>query len=273
MANHIFNAERTQLHRLATVDADGEQNKHLPAAERRRRNSVNLNEYLLGSRRLKAFPVAMSLIASYISGVTILGTPTEIYNFGTQYWLIVVPIGLMGWIVSTVYLPVYTTLRVTSSYEYLELRFSSTVRTMASLLFVLDEVRPDIETFHCGRPTSPPHCSRSQWGGDVGLPRWNVSMSCLNQILFLPFIIYVPALAFNQVTGINIHLISGIVCVVCIFYTILGGIKAVVCTDAWQVGVMFAAVLVIIVMGTVTLGGPWAVVTEAQRGGRLEFFK
>lgn len=130
-------------YRLVTLDANDEENKAVSAAQRRRRNSINLSEYLLGSRRLRAFPVAMSLIASYISGVTILGTPTEIYNFGTQYWLIVVPIGLMGGIVSTVYLPVYTTLRVTSSYEYLELRFSSTVRTMASALFVLDEVSPD----------------------------------------------------------------------------------------------------------------------------------
>lgn len=60
---------------------------------------------------------------------------------------------------------------------------------------------------------------------------------------------------------------------VCIFYTILGGIKAVVCTDAWQVAVMFVAVLVIIVVGTVTLGGPAAVLTAAQRGGRVELFK
>lgn len=102
--------------------------------------SKSMNEYLLGSRKLKPFPVSMSLIASYISGVTILGTPAEIYNFGTQYWLVVVSIYLMGVTVSYVYLPVFTKLRVGSSYEYLELRFSSTVRTIASTMFVIDEV-------------------------------------------------------------------------------------------------------------------------------------
>lgn len=56
---------------------------------------------------------------SYISGVTILGTPAEIYSFGTQYWLIVIPILLMGFTVSSVYLPVFTTLKVGSSYEVL----------------------------------------------------------------------------------------------------------------------------------------------------------
>jgi solute carrier family 5 (sodium-coupled monocarboxylate transporter), member 8/12 len=79
--------------------------------------SKSMLEYLLGSRKLKSFPVAMSLVASYISGVTVLGTPAEIYNFGTQYWLIIVPILLMGFIVSYVYLPVFCSLKVGSSYE------------------------------------------------------------------------------------------------------------------------------------------------------------
>lgn len=79
--------------------------------------SKSMLEYLLGSRKLKAFPVAMSLVASYISGVTVLGTPAEIYNYGTQYWLIIFPIFLMGFIVSYVYLPVFCSLKVGSSYE------------------------------------------------------------------------------------------------------------------------------------------------------------
>lgn len=54
---------------------------------------------------------------SYISGVTILGTPSEIYNYGTQYWLIIIPIALMGITVSSVYLPVFTSLKIGSSYE------------------------------------------------------------------------------------------------------------------------------------------------------------
>lgn len=43
--------------------------------------------------------------------------------------------------VATVYLPVFTTLKVGSSYEYLERRFNSTVRSIASLMFVIDEVK------------------------------------------------------------------------------------------------------------------------------------
>jgi hypothetical protein len=30
----------------------------------------------------------MSLLASFMSAITILGTPAEIYVYGTQYWII-----------------------------------------------------------------------------------------------------------------------------------------------------------------------------------------
>lgn len=192
--------------------------------------SSSMDEYLLGSRKLKAFPVAMSLVAGYISGVTILGTPSEIYNFGTQYWLIVVPILLMGVAVCTIYLPVFCSLKLNSSYEYLELRFNSSVRSIASVMFVLDE------------------------------------------LFFLPMIIYVPALAFNQVTGFNLYIIGAIVCVVCIFYTLLGGIKAVVFTDAWQVVVMFISVVIVVILGTISIGDPEIIWKRTELGGRIDFF-
>ena len=54
---------------------------------------------------------------SFISGVTILGTPAEIYNFGTQYWITIISIFLSGLIVVLVYLPVFVTLKLNSAYE------------------------------------------------------------------------------------------------------------------------------------------------------------
>uniref|UniRef100_A0A1S4GX53 Sodium-coupled monocarboxylate transporter 1 n=1 Tax=Anopheles gambiae TaxID=7165 RepID=A0A1S4GX53_ANOGA len=192
--------------------------------------SSTIDEYLLGSRKLKAFPVAMSLVAGYISGVTILGTPAEIYNFGTQYWLIVVPIVLTGIAVCTIYLPVFCSLKLNSSYEYLELRFNRHVRSIASVMFVID------------------------------------------QMLFLPMIIYVPALAFNQVTVLNLYMIGAIVSLVCIFYTLLGGIKAVVFTDAWQVVVMFISVVVVVIIGTIAVGGLDVIWERSMEGGRIDFF-
>ncbi|GBP36805.1 Sodium-coupled monocarboxylate transporter 1 [Eumeta japonica] len=78
---------------------------------------VNVRDYLLGGKTMSTFPVAMSLIASYVSGVTILGTPAEIYNYGSEYWLVVVGVALSCLCVATVYLPVFCKLRLSSSYE------------------------------------------------------------------------------------------------------------------------------------------------------------
>ncbi|KAG8232973.1 hypothetical protein J437_LFUL012620, partial [Ladona fulva] len=167
---------------------------------------------------------------SYISGVTVLGTPAEVYFFGTQYWVILVGIACMGVTVAFVYLPVFLQLQISSSYQYLELRFNSAVRTAACVLFIIDE------------------------------------------LLFLPIVLYVPSLAFNQVTGVGLHLIGSIVCAVCIFYTSVGGLKAVVWTDTLQILLMFFSVILVIVIGTINIGGVGEVWKRASDGGRLQLW-
>ncbi|XP_011694864.1 PREDICTED: sodium-coupled monocarboxylate transporter 1-like [Wasmannia auropunctata] len=196
----------------------------------RRAQKSNTEDYLLGGRSLGLFPVSASLVASFISGVTILGTPAEIYNFGTQYWITIISILFSGIVVATVYLPVFTTLQLNSVYEYLEIRFGRAVRILISSIFVFDVV------------------------------------------LYQSIVVYVPALALNQVSGINIHLIGGIVCVVCVFYTVLGGIRAVVWTDALQVGVMIAAVISVAALGTYQMGGVSEIWNRATDANRIEFF-
>ena len=75
------------------------------------------NEYLMAGRSMSSVPVAMSVLASFVSSIAILGTPAEVYTFGFQYWVqsltnfISVPV--MAW----VFLPVFYNLRLTSSYE------------------------------------------------------------------------------------------------------------------------------------------------------------
>lgn len=82
--------------------------------------------------------------------------------------------------------------------------------------------------------------------------------------------IYVPAIAFNQATGVNIHIVTPIVCVVCIFYTCIGGLKAVVWTDVIQTLIMFGAMALVLIKGTLDIGGPGVVWQKAQETARLE---
>lgn len=75
------------------------------------------DEYLVGSRKMPIIPVAFSLIASFISGITFVGLPNEIYSFGIQYLYISFGVMLMGFFMSTFYLPVFHGLNITSTYE------------------------------------------------------------------------------------------------------------------------------------------------------------
>uniref|UniRef100_A0A8D8GXT0 Sodium-coupled monocarboxylate transporter 1 n=1 Tax=Culex pipiens TaxID=7175 RepID=A0A8D8GXT0_CULPI len=86
----------------------------------------------------------------------------------------------------------------------------------------------------------------------------------------MPIVIYVPALAFNQVTGINVHTITPIVCLICIFYTSVGGLKAVVWTDVIQSGVTLGALLVVLIKGVVSVGGPGVVWERNMASSRIE---
>ncbi|XP_017764407.1 PREDICTED: sodium-coupled monocarboxylate transporter 2-like isoform X1 [Eufriesea mexicana] len=199
-------------------------------AYKSRKNEDAVREYLVGGQNMSIFPITMSLIASYISGITILGLPAEMYVYGTQFWSVVIADSFVSLTMAIVYLPVFYDLGITSSYEYLDLRFNGAVRLMGSAIFLV------------------------------------------KMLLYIPLVIYVPALAFNQVTGINLHAIAILVCAVCIFYTTLGGLKAVVWTDAIQTIVMFGGVMVIAVIGTNRVGGFEQVWKRNRETDRIEFF-
>ncbi|CAK1601787.1 unnamed protein product [Parnassius mnemosyne] len=187
------------------------------------------NDYLLGGRNMQVIPVSMSLVASFVSGITLLGSPTEVYMHGTQYAFIIGGIFLMSIVMTQVYLPVFHELKITSNYEYLSMRFDNRVRLFGSILF----------TF--------------------------------TLIGWLPIVIYVPALAFNQVTGVDIHIITPIVCLVCIFYTSAGGLQAVVWTDVIQITVMFGAMVLVAIKGTLDVGGVGVVLQRNLDSERIEY--
>lgn len=61
--------------------------------------------------------VAMSLVASFVSGITLLGTSTEIYLYGMQYAYILVGPTMMGIFMYFIIIPVFIDLKVVSMYE------------------------------------------------------------------------------------------------------------------------------------------------------------
>ena len=74
-------------------------------------------EFLFANRGMMAIPVTLSLIASFMSAITILGVPAEIYIYGTQYWLIIASYVILFPSVALVFVPVFRSVNISSSYE------------------------------------------------------------------------------------------------------------------------------------------------------------
>lgn len=190
----------------------------------------NTTEYLLGGKSMTCFPVSMSLIASHISAVSLLGIPVEVYQYGTQYAACVFTSVISCGLISLIYMPVFYQLQLTSTFEYLEMRFARPVRTFASLLYTL------------------------------------------SLVIYTPLIIYVPALAFSQATGINLHLVTPVICIVCIFYTTIGGLKAVVWADTVQMTVTLGSLFAVLILGIMSIGGVAETWRVSEEGHRIVFW-
>ncbi|KAK3610276.1 hypothetical protein CHS0354_029736 [Potamilus streckersoni] len=73
--------------------------------------------FLLGGRQMSILPVTLSLMATFLSAVLVLGVPTEIFYNGTMYWLICFSNLLTFPIAAHGFLPVFHKLELTSAYE------------------------------------------------------------------------------------------------------------------------------------------------------------
>lgn len=77
---------------------------------------------------------------SFVTAIELLGNPAEMYLYGSQYWMVCLSFLFAVPLASKLYLPVYMKLRVTSSYEYLSMRFNTYTRMFASALYVIQMV-------------------------------------------------------------------------------------------------------------------------------------
>ncbi|XP_055850583.1 sodium-coupled monocarboxylate transporter 2-like [Episyrphus balteatus] len=186
------------------------------------------DEYLLGGKRMKPWPIAISLVSSQLSAASVITIPAEIYSYGINFAFLAAGIIFVTPILCFVILPVFYNNNISNCYEYLQLRFNKQTRQLVTFSFVF------------------------------------------TAFLLCPVFTFIPALAFSQVTGFNIHLINATVCSICVFYTMFGGIKAVVWTDVIQASVMVLSIILVSIMGIVAIGGIDKVFERAYDGGRLD---
>lgn len=95
------------------------------------------SEYLVANRSMGKFPITLSLIASFMSSIAMLGMPSETYTYGVGYMFnflgLFFALPVAGW----VFLPMFYDLQLTSTIEYVERRFNRRLRYMASTLFII----------------------------------------------------------------------------------------------------------------------------------------
>jgi len=97
-------------------------------------------EYLTASGSMHWLPISVSLLASFLSAIALMGIPSEIYTYGIQYFITYLSFVAMLLLSAWIYAPIFYQTKVTSANEYLEKRFSKGVRLVGCSLFILQYV-------------------------------------------------------------------------------------------------------------------------------------
>ncbi|KAK8757990.1 hypothetical protein V5799_004377 [Amblyomma americanum] len=106
-------------------------------AWRDRRNKSN-KQFLTANKELGWVPVSMSMMASFLSSIAILGLPSEVFVRGSTIWTGAISSSIAVLVAAFVFLPMYYKMDITSINEYLEKRFMSTaIRNIASAVFIV----------------------------------------------------------------------------------------------------------------------------------------
>ena len=104
---------------------------------RRSKNTNQVEGYFLANRSLPWWAVGLSVMATQISAITLVGTTGQAYATGLRFvqFYFGLPIAMI--ILSLTVVPFFTRARVYTAYEYLERRFDVRVRTATSFLFLV----------------------------------------------------------------------------------------------------------------------------------------
>ncbi|XP_075225770.1 putative sodium-dependent multivitamin transporter [Lycorma delicatula] len=97
-------------------------------------------------------------------------------------------------------------------------------------------------------------------------------ISCVVAVMYMAIMIYGPAITLESLTDIS-HTYSIIVIgIICTFYSTIGGVKAVIFTDVFQLILMFLGPLSIIFTAVLESGGVKTIWKTAEERGRTHIF-
>ncbi len=188
-------------------------------------------DYFLAGRQMPWFIVAISLFVSLSSAASYMAIPGIAYMENISYIIVGVMYIAAAPFLIILFYPFYRKLNVTTSYEYIGLRYGRHGRFTVSGLFIL---------------------LRLSWLGIV---------------------IYSPALALSVVTDINLYLAIILMGLLATTYTVLGGLAAVLWTDALQFVILLGGAIWVGVSLLLNVPEGWSGIIEvASDSGKLDIF-
>jgi SSS family transporter len=104
---------------------------------RRARNTDKIEGYFLGGRSLPWWAVGLSVMATQLSAITMIGTTGQGYNDGMRFlqFYYALPVAMV--VLSVTLVPFFHRAKIFTAYEYLEQRFDAKTRAFTSLLFLM----------------------------------------------------------------------------------------------------------------------------------------
>jgi solute:Na+ symporter, SSS family len=104
---------------------------------RRSKGTDKVDGYFLGNRSLPWWAIGLSVMATQMSAVTLVGTTGQAYLTGLRFIQFYFGLPLAMIILSMTAVPFFHRAKVYTAYEYLEQRFDVRVRSLTSFLFLM----------------------------------------------------------------------------------------------------------------------------------------
>src|SRR5688500_16179750 len=102
---------------------------------RRTKNSKEIEGYFLANRSLPWWAVGLSVMATQLSAITLVGTTGQGYADGLRFVQFYFGLPLAMIVLCVTVVPFFHRAKVFTAYEYLERRFDAKTRSLTSLLF------------------------------------------------------------------------------------------------------------------------------------------
>ena len=164
---------------------------------RRSNDTDEVEGYFLANRSLPWWAVGLSVMATQLSAITLVGTTGQGYADGMRFIQFYFGLPLAMIILSVTLVPFFYRAKVYTAYEYLERRFDVKTRTLASMLFLCSR------GLSCGVIIAAPAVILSIILG------WNLTLTIL--AIGLPTVVYTMVGGVQAVTWTDVKQMGVIV--------------------------------------------------------------